>query len=115
VPDLDLLYDGGMGYSTAISHELEPDRWIVSVRVDLNRAETNELFLSGDSILSWPVEGLLPSSGEGSIPDRSSMFVSEVAAQPQGLAISYSDQTYAQRTLVLLRAQFAEAGIKEKV
>jgi hypothetical protein len=104
-----------MGYSTAISHESEPDRWIVSVKVDLNRAETNELFLSGDSILSWPVEGLLPASAEGSIPERSSMFVSEVAAQPAGLVIRYSDQICAQHTLALLREQFAEAGIREKV
>jgi hypothetical protein len=88
---------------------------MVSVRVDLNRAETSELFLSGDSLLSWSVEGLLPSSGDESVPERSSMFVSEVAAQPEGLGIYYSNQTYAQRALALLRAQFAQAGIKEKV
>jgi hypothetical protein len=87
----------------------------VSVKVALNRAETNELFLSGDSILSWPVEGLLPSSEEASMPGRSSIFVSEVAAQPEGLLISYSDQTDAQHTLALLREQFAKAGINEKV
>jgi hypothetical protein len=103
-----------MGYSTAISHELGPDRWKVSVRVSLSRAETNDLFLSGDSMLSWPTEGLLAMSGDGSIPERSGMFVSEVAAQPGGLVICYAGQAHAERTLGLLQAQFAHAGIKEE-
>jgi hypothetical protein len=104
-----------MGYSTAVSHEAGSDCWAVSVRVSLSRAETNELFLAGDSMLSWPVEGLLPTSGDGSIPERSGMFVSEVAAHPAGHVICYSDQARAERTIALLRVQFAQAGIKEEV
>jgi hypothetical protein len=104
-----------MGYSTAISHEPGPDCWKVSVRVNLSRAETNDLFLSGDSMLSWPAEGLLPMSGDGSIPERSGMFVSEVAAQAGGLVICYAGQAHAERALGLLRAQFVQAGIKEEV
>ena len=104
-----------MGYSTEIGQEAGSDRWKVSVKVNLSRAETNELFLAGDSLLSWPVEGLLPTSGDASIPERSGMFVSEVAAQPAGLVICYSDQAHAERTLALLRVQFAQAGIKEEV
>lgn len=87
----------------------------MSVKVALSRAETNELFLSGDSILSWPAEGLLPMSADDSIPERSGMFVSEIAAQPEGLAICYSDQVHAERALGLLRAQFTQAGIREEV
>jgi hypothetical protein len=104
-----------MGYSTAISQARGPDRWTVSVRVTLSRAETNELFLSGDSMVSWPSEGLLPMSEDVSIPERSGMFVSEIAAQAGGLVICYSDQADAERTLALLRAQFAQAGIHEEV
>jgi hypothetical protein len=87
----------------------------VSVRVNLDRAETNELFLSGDSMLSWPVEGLLPASGDEPIPERSGMFVSEIAAQSGGLVICYSGQAYAERAVALLRVQLAQAGIKQEV
>ncbi len=104
-----------MGYSTAINQEPGSQGWTVSVRINLSRAETNELFLSGDSMMSWPTEGLLPTSGNEAIPERSGMFVSEVAAQPTGLVICYADQTSAERTLALLRAQLAQAGINEEV
>ncbi len=104
-----------MGYSTVISHQAGPDRWAVSVKVNLSRAETNDLFLAGDSMLSWPVEGLMASSDDGRMPERSSIFVSEIAAQPDGLQICYSDQAQAERTAALLKAQFSDAGIEEEV
>lgn len=104
-----------MGYSTAIIQEGGPERWKVSVRVTLSRAETNELFLSGDSMVSWPTEGLLPLVADDPIPERSGMFVSEIAAQAGGLAICYSDRAHADRALALLRAQFSQAGINEEV
>lgn len=104
-----------MGYSTVISNEAGSDRWTVSVKVSLSREETNELFLSGDSMLSWPVEGLLPTSDEEPMPERSSIFVSEIAAQPEGLRLCYSDGTSAERTAALLRAQFAQVGIEEEI
>jgi hypothetical protein len=103
-----------MGFSTAIKRESGPECWAVSVKVNLSRAETNELFLSGDSMLSWPVEGLLPTSGEDSKPERSGMFVSEVAAQPLGLVIRYRDQAQAELTAALLRTKLAQIGIKEE-
>ncbi len=110
-----MLYHEPMGYSTAITKEQGSQRWMVSVRVNLSRTETNELFLSGDSMLSWPTDGLLHAQGDASIPERSGMFVSEVAAQPSGLIICYTDQANAERTLGLLRAQLAQAGINEEV
>lgn len=110
-----MLYDGAMGYSTLISHEAEPDRWTVAVKVNLSRAETNDLFLSGDSMLSWPVDGLIHVSESGLVPERSSMFVSEVATHPAGLLISYSEKVCAERTAALLKIQFAQAGIEEEV
>jgi hypothetical protein len=103
-----------MGFSTAIKRESGPECWAVSVKVNPSRAETNELFLSGDSMLSWPADGLLPTPGDDSKPERSGMFVSEVAAQPMGLMIRYRDQVQAERAAVLLRTQFAQIGIKEE-
>jgi hypothetical protein len=103
-----------MGFSTAIKRESGRECWAVSVKVNLSRAETNELFLSGDSMLSWPVDGLLPTPGDDSKPERSGMFVSEVAAQPLGLVICYQDQAQAERTAALLRTQFDQIGIKEE-
>jgi hypothetical protein len=103
-----------MGFATAIKHESGPDCWAVAVRVSLNRAETNDLFLLGDTILSWPTEGLLPTPEDDSKPERSGMFVSEVAARPLGLTIRYRDQAQAERTGALLRAQLTQIGIKEE-
>jgi hypothetical protein len=104
-----------MGYSTVISHQAAPERWTVAVKVNLSRAETNDLFLSGDSMLSWPVDGLVPLSEDDPMPERSSIFVSEIAAQSSGLQICYSDQAHAERTAALLKAQFAQVGIEEEV
>ncbi len=103
-----------MGYSTAVEREQGSEGWTVSLKVNLNRAETNELFLSGDSILSWPVDGLLPIMGDDSKPERSGMFVSEIAAQPLGLTIRYAEQAQAERSAVILRAQLAQIGISEE-
>jgi hypothetical protein len=103
-----------MGFVTTVKHESKPECWAVSVKVKLNRTETNELFLSGDSMLSWPVEGLARTSLDDSKPERSGMFVSEVAARPAGLVIRYGDKAQAERAAVLLRTQLAEVGIEEE-
>jgi hypothetical protein len=109
-----LLYHCPMGFATAIKHESGPGCWSVAVKISLSRAETNELFLLGDSILSWPTEGLVPTQGQDSKPERSGMFVSEVAAQPLGLSIRYREQAQAERTVSLLRAQLSQIGINEE-
>jgi len=85
--------------------------WALVVRADLTRAETNELFLSGDSMISWPEEDLV--LDEGPRPQRSAMFVSEVAARPQGLRLRYREETQARRAAALLRMQFEHIGIRE--
>ena len=103
-----------MGFATTVKHESKPGCWAVSVKVTLNRAETNELFLSGDSMLSWPTEGLVPTKVDSSEPERSGIFVSEVAAQPEGLVIRYGDQAQAEQIASLLRAQLAQIGIQEE-
>jgi hypothetical protein len=42
------------------------------------------------------------------------MFVSEVAAQPDGLVIRYGDQAQAEQTASLIRAQLTQIGIQEE-
>jgi hypothetical protein len=103
-----------MGYSASIVHEAGTGSWTVLVKVNLSRAESNDLFLSGDSILSWPVEGLQPDSTDDSRPERSGMFISEVAARPLGLRISYREQAQAEYAAALLRMQFSQNGIREE-
>jgi hypothetical protein len=65
-------------------------------------------------MVSWPVEGLRSSVQEESKLERSGMFVSEVAARPDGLIISYGEQGQAERAAALLRIQLAQIGIKEE-
>jgi hypothetical protein len=88
--------------------------WLVMVKVTLSRAESNQLFLSGDSMVSWPVEGMLATSGGDPRLERSGMFVSEIAARPSGLAIRYADQAQAERASTLIRMQLAQTGIQQE-
>jgi hypothetical protein len=102
-----------MGYSTAVTQESGSASWVVAVRVSLSRAESNQLFLSGDSMLSWPTEGMEASGSGDPRLERSSIFVSEVAARPSGLEIRYSGQAQAERASALIRMQLAQIGINE--
>lgn len=103
-----------MGYATAIVQESGSDFWTVTLRVNLTRAESNDLFLSGDSMVSWPVEGLeVPAEGDLGL-ERSSMFVSEIAARARGLGLRYREQAQAERSATILRMQLAQIGIKEE-
>lgn len=109
-----LLYDGGMGYSTLITHDPGPGSWVVTLKVNLSRAESNDLFLSGDSMVSWPVDGLEPTAAGDPRLERSGIFVSEVAARRDGLGLRYREQEQAERAALLLRMQFAQIGIGEE-
>ena len=85
-------------------------------------AETNHLFLSGDTIISWP-EGALRMGGDsapsvrsdGQDPglSRTGMFVSELARLARGLEIGYRQAAEADRAAKLLRLQLLRAGIEE--
>lgn len=107
-------YDDCMGYSTVVTREAGSDSWLVTVKVALSRTESNELFLSGDSMVSWPVDGLATSGSADPRLERSGMFVSEMAARPSGLGLRYRGQADAERTATLFRIQFAQIGIKEE-
>ncbi len=84
------------------------DGWAVRLRVSLDRAETNELFLAGDKLVAWPTEGMRSSGG--AVPlERSSMFLSEIVAKPEGLELAYETQELAERTQKILAYQVRAA------
>ncbi len=100
----------------------------MTVRVGLTMAETNSLFLSGDTIISWPDGELRGSADSGSAgfagptapsqdPERAlartGMFVSELAGLAQGLQIGYRQAAEAERSAQLIRLQLLRAGIEE--
>jgi hypothetical protein len=103
-----------MGYTTAVTRDPDSNTWLVTVKVVLSRAESNDLFLSGDSMVSWPVEGLETSGSADPRLERSGMFVSEMATKPSGLGIRYRNEDEAERASKLFRIQFAQIGIKEE-
>lgn len=84
------------------------------VKVVLSRAESNQLFLSGDSMVSWPVEGMQASGTGDPKLERSGMFVSEIAARSSGLEIRYGERAQAERASTLIRMQLAQIGIQEE-
>ena len=103
-----------MGYSTALTQEPGSESWLITVRVVLSRVESNDLFLSGDSMVSWPAEGLQTSGSTDPRLERSGMFVSEIASRSPGLVLRYQGQSEAERAFKLLRIQFAQIGIQEE-
>ena len=81
--------------------------WEVHMRVALDRVETNELFLAGDALVSWPTDGMCP-TGRGPI-DRSSMFLSEIVGRAEGLRLVYETEALAERAGVVLETQVRSA------
>ena len=110
-----------MGFS--VTHSLDPEagEHVVTVRVALTMAETNSLFLSGDTIISWP-EGELRSSGDpGSAGPlygqdagltRTGMFVSELARLAHGLKIGYRQVAEAERAATAREAATSQGGYR---
>ncbi len=97
---------------------------MVTVEVGLTMAETNSLFLSGDTIISWP-EGQLRTSGDAGSAGlglgdeltltRTGMFISELARLAHGLEIGYRQSVEAERAAQLVRLQLLRAGIEEVI
>jgi hypothetical protein len=110
-----------VGFSVTHTIDGGAGRHIVTVRVILTMAETNSLFLSGDSIISWPDgelragEGRGPAgvSGQEHALARTGMFVSELARLAHGLEIGYCQAAEAERAAQLVRLQLLKAGIEE--
>jgi hypothetical protein len=97
--------------------------YAVTVKVTLSLGETNDLFLSGDTIISWPEGDLLAPVGQAKDEDtgagdsglvRTGMFLSELARLAQGLRIGYRQPMEAERAARLIRLQLLRAGIEEE-
>jgi hypothetical protein len=101
-----------MGYRLLITSESKSGPWSLTMTVNLTRTESNALFLSGDSMVSWPVGGLEEAENAGL--KRSGMFISEMAARLEGLSLRYATRAQAEQAAGLLRAQLTSAGIKEE-
>lgn len=89
-----------------VSVETEPsgEGWLVRMVVSLSREETNELFIMGDKLVSWPTDGMI--SGGGNAPlDRGNMFLSEIVSKAEGLELLFEEQTDAARVAEILRYQ----------
>jgi hypothetical protein len=82
--------------------------WVIRLTVGLDRRETNQLFLSGDRLVSWPSEGRKPGAPNGS-PPRSSMFLSESVARPGGLELTYESEGLAERAGMIISHQIRSA------
>jgi hypothetical protein len=96
-----------MGFRLTIDDH--PDGHAVLLAVVLTRQETNELFLSGDSMVSWPTDGL--SQDGDPLLARTSMFVSEIAAKPEGMTLLYAAKGQAERAAALLILQLDQVGV----
>jgi hypothetical protein len=86
----------------------EAEGWLVHVAVRLDRRETNELFLAGDKLISWPTEGMLSRADEAPFA-RSSMFLSEIVARPAGLDLLYESEGHATTVARILAHQVQSA------
>lgn len=96
---------------------------LVTVKVSLSFSETNALFLSGDTIISWPEDGLLSASEfdpveapqePGTVLVRTGMFISELARLAPGLKIGYRQAVEAERATHVIRLQLLRAGIEQE-
>jgi hypothetical protein len=119
-----------VGFTVAQSCGPGTDDHLVTVKVHLTLAETNTLFLAGDTLVSWPPaesysdasasgpEAAPASAGSpgvrGMAPLRTGIFVSELARLAHGIKIGYRQASEAERAAQVLRLQLRRAGIEEE-
>jgi hypothetical protein len=76
----------------------------VRVAVRLSSREMNRLFLSGDTLVQLPTEGLSSSTETGPIP-RTSIFLSELAGSRDGISRAFVDPASAEAFAAAVRGQ----------
>ncbi len=76
--------------------------------VRLSPRETNRLFLSGDTLIQLPLDGIVAVPENAPIP-RTSIFLSELAGSPDGFARSFVDETHAAAFAATVRGQLESA------
>ncbi len=80
----------------------------VHVRVRLSSRELNRLFLSGDTLIQLPLDGMADEPESAPIP-RMSMFLSEIAGSPDGFSRTFADATQADSFARAVREQISTA------
>ena len=99
-----------MGFRIVI--EKTQNTWVLELAVSLTRTESAEVFVSGDTLLQWPEEGLRSVSN---LPlERTTMFISEAAARTEGVRLEYATEKQAASAAAMLRRELEEAGIQEE-
>jgi hypothetical protein len=78
------------------------------VRVRLSPRELNRLFLSGDTLILLPVDGIADDAAAAPI-ERTSIFLSEIAGSPEGFTRIFSDAAHAEAFATAVRDQIATA------
>ncbi len=91
-----------------IAREQLPHGVRVRVQVRLSGREANRLFLSGDSLIQLPMEGVLPDAEKAPIP-RMTIFLSELAGTRDGLTLTFADDATAESSGASIRAQIETA------
>jgi len=87
-----------------IANEQAPDGVAVCVRVRLSGRETSRLFLSGDTLIQLPLDGVLTAQ-EGSPIPRTSIFLSELVGLADGLSRGFADSAAADAFADAVRSQ----------
>lgn len=78
-----------------ITTEQAAQGFTVRVAVRLSSREMNRLFLSGDTLVQLPIDGLVASVETAPIP-RTSIFLSELAGSKDGLGRTFADAASAE-------------------
>jgi hypothetical protein len=80
----------------------------VTVHVRLSPRETSRLFLSGDTLILLPTEGIVVVAEAAPIP-RTSIFLSEIAGGASGLRRTFVDRPTAEQFAADVRTQLEKA------
>jgi len=76
--------------------------------VRLSSRETSRLFLSGDTLIQLPLDGLV-AQPEAAPITRTSIFLSELAGSPEGFTRTFIDEAHADAFAAAVRSQIESA------
>jgi hypothetical protein len=91
-----------------IASQQVPEGVAVQVKVRLSGRETSRLFVSGDTLIQLPLGGALPDTDGSPVP-RTSIFLSELAGNRDGLSRVFSGDEAADAFAAVVRAQLETA------
>ena len=80
----------------------------VRVQVRLSPREINRLFLSGDTLIQLPLDGIADETDAAPMP-RMSIFLSELAGSPDGFVRTFATEPHADGYAQAVRAQIESA------